>query len=521
MIKKELHIVMLEDNALDAELNKIQIEMLDEYDCQVILVQDKKDYLKEITATSKPDLILCDYNLPSYNGMDALKDLNELKLNIPFIFVTGTMHEEIAADAIKAGAWDYVVKDRLFRLPLAIKGVLKLKQEKDISIEADKKIERLIKGIDETTVQVVVLDKNYTVEYVNFNFLKVNGFIHEDIIGQTLPEIFSKHVVFGKETIDKVLEEKGKFKGQVKFTKENGEVYWDHLVATPIFSENNNFEGYTLVADTINKQKELEENLKKSLDELQSVNDELETSKQKAEESDRLKTAFLANLSHEIRTPMNGILGFAELLKDQDLSQQEIGYYVNIIEQSGKRMLNIINDLVNISKIEANQIVIENQYTNINELLEEVCSFFLPQANQKGIKLTCEKDPKIVGVNVYVDKIKLQQVLSNLINNALKFTKKGFIQLKYTIEDSHLLFIIKDSGKGIPMGKEDIIFERFRQADESHLKETEGSGLGLSIAKSFIEKMGGDIWVKSEYGKGSEFYVKLPYVPGTLNKRKL
>ncbi len=517
MIKKELHIVMLEDNALDAELNMIQLDMLEEYQCHVKLLQDKQDYLKEITAAPKPDLILCDYNLPSYNGMEALKDLNELKLNIPFIFVTGTMHEEIAADAIKAGAWDYVVKDRLFRLPLAIKGVLNLKQEKDIASEADKKSHRLIKGIDETTVQVVVLDKDYIIEYVNFNFLKVNGFKLNEVLGLSLPKIFSKHIVHNKEAIDKALEEHLMFKGQVKITRENGDEYWDHMVATPIFNDDNTFEGFTIVADTITKQKELEENLKKSLDELQTVNDQLENSKQKAEESDKLKTAFLANLSHEIRTPMNGILGFAELLKDQDLSQQEIGYYVNIIEQSGKRMLNIINDLVNISKIEANQIVIDNQNTNINEVLDEVCDFFLPQATQKGITLSCEKHPKLIEREILIDKIKLQQILSNLVNNALKFTKEGYIHLQITFENSFIIFIIKDTGTGIPPGKEDIIFERFRQADESHLKETEGSGLGLSIAKSFIEKMGGEIWVKSEYGKGSEFFVKLPYVPVLLN----
>ncbi len=509
MSKEILHILMLEDNELDAELNQLQLSLLEEYECIVKIIQDRGDYLNELSDFN-PDLILCDYNLPSYNGMEALKDLNKLNLNIPFIFVTGTMQEEIAADAIKAGAWDYVVKDRLFRLPLAIRGVLKLKKEKDIALAADNKNNRLLKGIDETSMQVVVIDKHLKIDYANFNFLKINEYTLNDILGRTLAEIFSTKILSAKDTIDQIFRLREKFKGHVEITRENGTTYWEDISATPIFNDNYEFEGYTIIADNITKQKELESNLKRSLEDLKALNEELELSKEKAEESDQLKTAFLANLSHEIRTPMNGILGFAELLKYQNITEQELGYYADIIEQSGKRMLNIINDLVDISKIEANQIIIEYQETNICTLIKDLCKFFEPLASNKGIILTCQNNLTENNHIVLIDKLKTEQIITNLINNSLKFTKQGSINVTYDITDSYLNISIKDTGIGIPPDKLEIIFERFRQADDTYLKETEGSGLGLAIAKSFVEKMGGNICVQSEYGKGSEFFVKIP-----------
>lgn len=504
MTKKDLYILMLEDNELDAELNQEQLLLLEDYNCVVKLIQDKESFIKEINACPQPELILCDYNLPSYNGMEALKDLNSHKLNIPFIFVTGTMQEEVAVDAIKAGAWDYVVKDRLFRLPLAITSVLKLKKEKDIAVEADKRAQRLIRGIDETSMQVVVIDKDFKIDYVNQNFTKISGKKPDEILGEPLSAIYPEEKKQLSKKIYHILNQKKSYQGDLKVIRADGIEYWEHITVTPIFNEQGEIKSYTLIAENITEQKELEENLIKSLK-------ELEIQKKKAEESDNLKTAFLANLSHEIRTPMNGILGFAGLIKSENISPDTISVYINIIEQSGQRMLSLINDLVDISKIEAGQIVNEPQETNLNNLMEELCRFFMPQANKKNIELICKKGLPETDFSIFIDKVKLEQVLSNLISNALKFTKRGFVEFKYSVSEKHLFFSVKDTGIGIPSGLEDIVFERFRQADNNYLKETEGSGLGLSISKSFIEKMGGKIWVESEEGKGSEFFIDLPF----------
>ena len=513
MRKEVLHILMLEDNEFDAELNQEQLLLLEEYDCKIKITQDKEEYIKEITNCPPPDLILCDYNLPRYNGMEALNDLNELKLLIPFIFVTGNMHEEIAADAIKAGAWDYVVKDRLFRLPLAVSTVLKLKKEKDIAVEADKRTKRLLRGIDETSMQVIVIDKDYIIDYVNHNFTKVSGFHPSEILGKTLSSIFSNENRKQKDAIYSILEKKEIYQGDIKIIRANGTENWEHLSITPIFNEKSELRSYILIADNITEQKRLESDLKKSLHELQILNKELEESKKKAEESDNLKTAFLANLSHEIRTPMNGILGFANLIKEENLTPDTIRTYLDVISQSGERMLHLIEDLVDISKIESNLVVIEPQKTDLNILMDEIYNFFKPQAHQNGISFTCEKGLNDSESCVFIDKFKLEQVLTNLLNNAFKFTNEGTVRFNYKQVNNQLIFCVKDTGIGISPGKQKVIFERFMQAENTYLRETEGSGLGLSISKSFVELMGGTVWVESELGKGSEFFISLPFEP--------
>ncbi|QGY46861.1 response regulator [Maribellus comscasis] len=512
MSKQILHILMLEDNELDAELNREQLNLLEEYDCIVKIIQDKEDYISEITSSSLPDLILCDYTLPMFNGMEALNELNSRKLLIPFIFVTGTLQEEVAADAIKAGAWDYVVKDRLFRLPLAIKSVLALKKEKDIAIEADKRIQKIIRGIDETSMLVIVIDKDYIIDYVNQNFTRVSGFPFSKVSGKSIFSVFSHADQKLLDNIRAIFQKKEAFTGNFKIS-DNDSFFWERLSVTPIFNDNNTLNSYTIIADDITDQKKLEKDLKKSLKKLKTLNKKLELAKNKAEESDNLKTAFLANLSHEIRTPMNGILGFADLLKQENLSPDMIHQYIDIIEESGKRMLNLINDLVDISKIEANQIVINPEKTNLNKLMSELYDFFFTQVSQNGITFVCKKGLDDSESDILIDKLKLEQVLSNLLNNALKFTKKGAILFQYKKVDNRLIFSVKDTGKGIGPGLGKVIFERFRQAEISYLKEAEGLGLGLSISKSFVEKMGGEIWVESEYGNGAEFFVSLPFVP--------
>ena len=511
MIKEKLHILMLEDNSLDAELNKEQLLLLEEYNCIVKIIMDKAEFIKEITSSAPPDLILCDYNLPQYNGMEALKDLKSLKLMIPFIFVTGTMQEEIAADAIKAGAWDYVVKDRLFRLPLAVRGVLQLKKEKEIAVEADRKTQRLIKGIEETFTQVIVLDNDFLIDYVNLNFTKVTGLQHDEVVGKSFLSIIPDENQKFRNRIHTILKGKEVYKGDEKIIQYNGVTSWEHISITPIRNVDGEVRSYILMIEDITKQKQVEQELKKSLEDLHQLNKELEISKKKAEESDNLKTAFLANLSHEIRTPMNGILGFANLLKEDNMEPELIEKYIYIIEDSGNRMLKLIEDLVDISKIEANQVEIRPEETNLNRLFDDIFNFFEPQASYKKILFTYNKGLNDSDSCILIDKLKLEQILSNLINNALKFTRDGSIHFNYILENDQLIFSVKDTGIGIQHGMEKVIFERFRQGDNNYLKEAEGSGLGLSITKSFVELMGGKIWVESEYGKGSVFFVSMPF----------
>jgi len=237
--------------------------------------------------------------------------------------------------------------------------------------------------------------------------------------------------------------------------------------------------------------------------------------KERAEQSDRLKSAFLANMSHEIRTPMNGILGFSELLKEPGLTGYQQQEYITIIEKSGARMLNIINDIVDISKIEAGFMEINIKESNINEQIDFIHTFFKPEMDRKGIQFFSKKSLPLEESAIHTDREKLYAILTNLVKNAIKYTDEGSIVFGYILKTESqikvLEFFTKDTGIGIPKHRQDAIFERFIQADITDKMARQGAGLGLSISKAFVELLGGKIWVVSEEGKGSTFYFTLPY----------
>jgi signal transduction histidine kinase len=241
------------------------------------------------------------------------------------------------------------------------------------------------------------------------------------------------------------------------------------------------------------------------------IKNELTKAKERAEESDRLKSAFLANMSHEIRTPMNGILGFAELLGDHDLSNEKQQYYISIIEGSGKRMLNIINDIIDISKIESGLMNVNTSSVNVNEQTGYIYTFLKPEVEKRGIKLYI-KNGLADGLSfIDSDSEKIYAILLNLVKNAIKFTKTGFVEFGYEKKANWLEFYVKDTGIGIPINKQKSIFERFIQADSSNIKAFDGTGLGLSISKSYTEMLGGTMWLVSEESVGSTFYFTIPY----------
>jgi len=240
---------------------------------------------------------------------------------------------------------------------------------------------------------------------------------------------------------------------------------------------------------------------------------ELKIAMEKAQESDRLKSAFLANMSHEIRTPMNGILGFSELLDDETLSAEDRKKFISIISKSGNQLLTVINDIIDISKIDFNQMTFYKIQFNLNHLLNNLQISFENEKNRMGkadIQILIEKGLDDAKSYIETDEVRLTQVLNNLIGNALKFTQNGFIKFGYLVEAKKILFFVTDTGKGIAPEKQQIIFDRFRQEEESHVRTFGGSGLGLPISKGLIELLGGTIYLDSVLGKGSTFYFTLP-----------
>lgn len=239
--------------------------------------------------------------------------------------------------------------------------------------------------------------------------------------------------------------------------------------------------------------------------------------KMKAEESDKLKSAFLANMSHEIRTPMNAILGFTELLTmpDSSISPEEKQNYIKLIHNSGNNLLQLIDDIIDISKIEASQLKIIPKECDVNQTLMDIYESYLEIKKQKGkenIDLSVHLAEKKQNIIILTDPLRLTQIISNLIDNALKFTNEGFIKFGYEIQKSDtLLFYVKDSGIGMDQKKKELIFERFRKIEDDKTKLYRGAGLGLAICKSLTELLGGKIWVESFRGSGSNFYFTIPF----------
>jgi PAS domain S-box-containing protein len=253
------------------------------------------------------------------------------------------------------------------------------------------------------------------------------------------------------------------------------------------------------------------EALLNSIERIQGINEELKIAKQKAEESDRLKSAFLANMSHEIRTPMNGVIGFSEMMADPNLDSASRMEYAGIIIDSSRQLLSIVNDILDISRIEAGLVSLTQEEVHINELITVLHAFFEPQGRNKNLKLQIVKSLSNDESVIITDRMRLRQVLTNLLNNALKFTQAGFIEFGYDLIDGYMRFFVRDSGIGIPVELHEKIFEPFRQVELEMSFHYGGTGLGLSISRKLVELLRGKIWLESQPGTGSVFYFTIPY----------
>jgi PAS domain S-box-containing protein len=244
---------------------------------------------------------------------------------------------------------------------------------------------------------------------------------------------------------------------------------------------------------------------------------ELLEAKEKAEESDRLKSAFLANMSHEIRTPMNAIIGFSDLLTDPDLTSDQKHELINHINKNSNTLVYLIDDIIDIAKIEAGQLKINKTECNINQILSDVYQSFIETNSIKEdgpVKLKLEKGIQNDNFTIHTDPVRFQQILINLIGNSLKYTELGYVECGYQVKtdttNSYLEFYVKDTGIGIPKSKHKHIFERFSKIEDSKTKLYRGTGLGLTITKNLVEMLGGKIWLESEEQKGSTFYFTIP-----------
>ncbi|MBN2214729.1 MAG: response regulator [Bacteroidales bacterium] len=360
---------------------------------------------------------------------------------------------------------------------------------------------------------------------VNESFARRRKLSVKEIIGKTDYDIYSRRDAEKYRKEDAwIIESK-----EACFFEEKSNNEWFETFKAPIINENNEVTGVTGISLDITKRKQIDEELKlysKKLSDqneiLRIINDELIRAKERAEESDRLKSSFLANMSHEIRTPMNAILGFSELLKSKKFTDERKENFISIINSKSRQLMQIIEDIIDISKIEAGQIKITSINFSVNDLIEdlEISYNTLQTHEKKPIRFIKKTDRKGEELWINSDKLRIEQILTNFLSNAYKFTDEGEIELGYEMgRNNTLVFYVRDTGIGIEKDKHKIIFEHFRQVSVSQSRIYGGTGLGLSISRGLAEKLGGSIWVESEINKGSTFYLKIPYIKGEKTEK--
>jgi len=375
---------------------------------------------------------------------------------------------------------------------------------------------------------ILVGDENGIIINSNNSISKITGYSFEELLGKSISFLFPKYVLEKKPLRYDLLNTGHSITTDRELRKKDNSIIIVEMNSTKM--KNGKFQAY--IRDITerkrneqqiiknNKELELTKNKLKQINkELLIKQKELEQAKIKAEESDRLKSAFLANMSHEIRTPMNGIIGFTELLKTEKLNINTREKYLDIIDQSGKRMLDILNNLIDISRIEAGQMNVYYNNTSVITILNDLFNFFSLEAQNKNIKLVHHYECRNLD-HIYTDSGKLTQIISNLLKNAIKFAKKGEISLNCKIIDDFIQISVKDNGIGIKPEYYDVVFHRFKQVDDDNKVDIyDGAGLGLSISKSFVNMLGGEIWFESEINKGTTFFFTLP-IKSNINTDK-
>jgi len=363
--------------------------------------------------------------------------------------------------------------------------------------QAQEKILKLSKGIEQSSATIVITDIQGNIEYVNPAFCITTGYSEEEAINQN-PRVLKSgsHPAEFYSDMWRTIVSGKVWKGEIHNKKKDGTQFWEWATITAIKNDKGEITNYIAIKEDITDRKKMQA--------------ELIEAKEKAEESDQLKSAFLANMSHEIRTPLNSIIGFSELLGDSDFDQEQKNEFITAIIENGNSLLLIISDIMDFSMLESRQMKIRKEIISAQKLLNDIRRDFSKKASQKGIEIRFEQLLNETDVLIESDIYRITQIFNNLIGNALKFTSNGYIEIGYKLLGEMVEFHVKDTGIGIASEYHHTIFERFRQIDSAKTRKYGGNGLGLAISKNLVKLLGGDIWVKSEVDKYSEFYFTIP-----------
>lgn len=376
-------------------------------------------------------------------------------------------------------------------------GILGIARDFTAHAIAENELRKFMLGIENSSDAIFVTSIDGTIEFINPSFETIYGFSSTDAIGKT-PRILKSGLIpqEGYKHFWDTLLSGNPIKGEIKNKTKDRRIIDIEASNNPIIDNTGNIVGFLSINRDITDKKQ--------------VLADLILAKEKAEESDRLKSAFLNNISHEIRTPLNAITGFSALLTMPDNDTATQSMYIESILKSSDQLLSIVYDIIDMSNIEAKASNLIVRKVDLNSLIDRLYKQFLPAASDKNLNLKISTHLSSVGVEIVTDSSKVDRILSNLISNAIKFSQKGDITFGYELKGSFVEFFVADKGIGIPYEEHSKIFEKFYQVEKKLNRQFEGTGLGLSICKAFVEYLKGKIWLESESGNGSTFYFTLP-----------
>ncbi len=378
--------------------------------------------------------------------------------------------------------------------------VVSKKNSEDLLQKEKALLDQLFEG---STEAIIMIDNNGLVIKLNTEFTKLYGYSPAEILDRNIDDLISdpsnkaESVKITQDILQGIVSEI-----ETMRKHKDGHLIDVSILVTPITLGTRIVGAYGIYCDITDRK---------------NIEKKLIAAKERAEESDKLKSAFLSNMSHEIRTPMNAILGFSTLLSDPAASDLEVEEFISIIKDRGNDLLRIIDDIIDVAKIESGQIKVEVNDCKINVMLSNLLvtlNGLKRKTNKTHVLLNCLPGNTDKDFSIRTDGNRLRQILTNLIENALKFTHEGFVEFGYTFKNKEsepfIEFFVRDTGIGIPQEMHDIIFERFRQVDDTNTRKYGGTGLGLTISKNLVKLLGGEIQLLSEHGKGTTFYVLFP-----------
>ncbi len=500
---QDLKILIVDDVPDDAELVAVQLKQQGiKFSWKHV---DNAQKLKNALTDEAWDIVITDYSMPGFDGIEALRIVNEYDKDLPVIMVSGTIGEDVAVEAMKKGVHDYLMKNNLLRLGQAVLREIKDAENRQqhrkaraALVQSEEKFRLLVENAP-VGVSITLLNGKF--QTVNKSYCNIVGYSKNELLNMTFMELTLNE--FKEKTVnivDKLINrEIEKARIEKQYIRKDGEIIDVVINATVKRNEEGNPDFLIGILEDVTEQKKNEK--------------DLIIAKENAEESDRLKSAFLSTISHELRTPLNAILGFSELI-NEDMEKNEIVDYVKLINKSGQLLFGIIEDILDVTDIESGKSRILKEEFNIDSVLQELypeIESIQEKEKKQHLELKYFSPADSNGITFFTNKLRFNKILILLMKNAIKFTHEGYVEYGFKPEQDEVVFYVKDTGIGISKNEHDIVFEKFRQVDDSNTRKYGGLGLGLTLVKKLVELLGGRIWFDSEPGKGSVFYFSLPY----------